>query len=176
MLVRKGPAAAVAFIMLSCFTSCGPEDNPTEVSAAAQECMATYSRENGYGFDEKSLEGVVVGGLPDARPDGSTVVIANPLEQLQSECAANGGSNCEPSDYQVTPQAAACLAEAYGLAAGISPWERSLIYNYGFKTVIWVIQNTTWSSQELHHKRGDALSISAATGKLLQRSQWEAIE
>ena len=139
-------------------------------------CLATYSREKGYGFDEKSLEGVVVGGIPAASPDGTTTVIADPLDHLQSQCIAAGGSNCETSGYRVTPQAAVCLAEAYGLAAGISPWERSLIYNYGFKTVIWVIHNTTWSSSEIYNKKGDMLSISAATGELLQRSQWGVIE
>jgi hypothetical protein len=167
---------AATIIILGCLTACGLEDGTGELNAAAQACMTTYSRVNGYGFDAESLEGVQVGGIPVAGPDGTTVEIEDPLGTLQSECEAGGGSRCDLDGYTVTPQAAVCMAEAYGLAAGIAPWERSLIFNHDVKTVVWIVQNTTRSSEDIVDKEGEFLMISAATGELLERGMWGVIE
>jgi len=89
------------------------------------------------------------------------------------DCVRDGGSSCDRSRF-ISAAAAECIARADGLKAGIAPWATQLIYNYGRKTVIWGVRNTT-KDLGRNGVSGDDVLIHATTGGILERGAWQAI-
>lgn len=116
-------------------------------------CLETYSVANGYGFEAENWTGT----------DAPT------LEAAEDACAAAGAADCE---VVVTHDAAVCIAELEGLAAGLEPWLAFLVYHHDHEVIVWNVQNL--EVQETGYSAGTLLALHAGTGDVLDVYGWSA--
>ncbi len=107
----------------------------------------------------------------NAVADGHGFGAANPAS-VEAECLAEGGSSCAADDY-ISEDAALCLAEVYGLAAGIEPWHTGLVFHHGDMAPRWNVDSTL--TRDGAASSGDSMGIAAWSGDLIDVSQWEAM-
>lgn len=134
------------FLILAAGCSAGIEDSALPASEV-ELCLETYAVAAGYDHGGEDLAAI------------------------ESECLAEGGSDCAAEDY-ISEDAALCLAEVYGLEEGIEPWSADLVFHHGDMVPRWnvdAVLASTGASQE-----GRGVAIAAATGDLVESYSWDA--
>jgi hypothetical protein len=97
--------------------------------------------------------------------------VSEDADAVASECSSEGGGGCDAAAF-ITSDAARCIAEADGLAAGTSEWEIWLVYHHGHHVSLWNVSQTDWSTSD-GAAGGVVVSVDATTGVVLERSSWE---
>lgn len=89
------------------------------------------------------------------------------------DCEKGAGSDCKSTEF-ISKQAAECIAEADGLAEGMSSWKLQIFYDKRYTTVVWTVDNTT---EDLGPDgiSGDSVKIHATTGRVLDRGGWTLV-
>jgi hypothetical protein len=87
-----------------------------------------------------------------------------------SSCQGNADAWICDASQLITAAAALCIAHASGLANGLDSPSAQLIYNYGYRRMIWYVQNVLDRSGP--SERGAAYDIDAVTGQVLGKAMW----
>jgi hypothetical protein len=74
----------------------------------------------------------------------------------------------------MTREAAICVAKTLHLATGIAPWKVGLVFHHGLQSIVWNVDNTL-TDDGMGSQSGDAWSVDAITGDVLQRSGWRGV-
>jgi hypothetical protein len=110
-------------------------------------------------------------GCPVALGTATTTPPCDPptVADIEAQCAAEGA----PCDGTITVghDAALCLAEDDGLAAGLDGLHADLMFNSRFDVPIWAVSNVLTDSGGA--SSGESVTIDAATGDVLENSQWD---
>jgi hypothetical protein len=121
-------------------------------------------------FDIGDVEGLAE---PAPEPGGTPMVQSPPtLADIVRECRSSGGRDCDERRF-ISKDAAICVAQAGGLAAGIRPWEVSLAYYANYRRVCWLI--TTVSDSGRDGYGGELLVLEATSGAELEHSGYQTI-
>lgn len=148
------------FLILLTLLACGDDD-------AGHSCLEDYSVDAGYDFVSDMwhiscpVSAEDTGGSGDCPPPT--------IDDLEAQCD-EAGSPCADT-IVVTRDAAECIAQADGMEEGLEGRYADLIFNHAFNLPIWAVSNVLTS--EGAEASGDGLSIDAATGEILERSQWQ---
>jgi hypothetical protein len=72
----------------------------------------------------------------------------------------------------MTHDAALCVARAQGLSEGLAGLKAGLIFSPKLGRIVWNVQNTTAIQPDT--RGGEAVTLDAITGSVLDRSGWSA--
>lgn len=129
-------------------------------------------------------------------PRGMNQVVASndSITQAVTECRGDDGAckamtACKgsPADRQcdmaalITAQAAACVAEANGLAPGITNPRTNLVYDFVYRRITWNVSNTMYDGARGERpeagggvRGGQSATVDAIDARLLNRFDWSA--
>jgi len=102
---------------------------------------------------------------PSSPPSGTA--------QEQTSCLTDGGTGCDAAGF-ISSDAAVCIATVAGLAPGLTGRSVGSVYNYGYKRVVWGVQNTL-RDDGVDGQSGASMAIDATTGILIEQLGWSAI-
>jgi len=137
---------------------------PSVSSEQIDACRARFP--NPPDPDEIVWHRLLSAGTPDnpTPPEDPDVTTA----QVEALCLEEGGIDCDASAW-MDREAARCIASAAGLQDGLEPWKLELRSFAGDQTH-WLITNVTSRNGPAYS--GDLIKLSAATGALLDFSQY----
>ncbi len=124
----------------------------------------------------------VAGQCTDAAPSTADQCIQdNPADSATSDSLGSllsvNGQDCaevgvDDDTIIISANAAACIAQAEGLADGIEPWTISLVCNSRVETIVWAVHNTETRSDS--RAGGTVMNIDAVDGTLIETLGWDA--
>lgn len=193
-MVLRWLAAAVVLLPFGCTKSDGSGDVITTTAG----CIDQFASSKGYGYLTDPGVGSIATSPPNTGDAGtSPTQPISALAQAVSNCqtgasvavvpvggggtaggpdaaapARQSSADCDPSKI-ITHDAAVCIARAKGLAEGAYGYAAGLVYNYGYRRIIWTVQNTLQS--DANGKGGTVMYIDATTGQVLDTSVWQAM-
>jgi hypothetical protein len=125
-------------------------------------------------------------------PRVSGSAVSDDLTRIVANCRGDDG-NCQASTpctgtaadricdeaRFITADAAICIARAAGLEPGLHAPKARLIYHYGFRRVIWSVENVRWRDTAptgfSGGSSGDIFAVDAVTGEFLGKCSWESV-
>ena len=121
--------------------------------AATSPCADAYPASEGYGFESDESYG-------------------SSVQDALDRCAEAGGTCAE--EGLLTREAALCVAEEEGLAAGATAWKAGLTWREGEEQIVWNVSSTTDLSVNGGCSEGEMLTLDAYTGDLVKDAEWAA--
>lgn len=154
----------VRSLLVLCLVGCTGVDGDAGTNTCLDDFPATSEAD--FASDMWHLGCAVNPTAPTTTPCESPTVA-----DIEDECDA-AGHPCGGT-ILVGRDAAVCIAEAEGVELGLDGLHADLIFNHGFNLPIWSVSNVT--EIDGYESSGESLSIDAATGEVLMRSQWMAM-
>ncbi len=133
--------------MLIAFNSACDRDDEGDDVAFTAECVSGYSREAGHGIEYL---------IPEDGVDSGWGKIRTP-DEIEKDCAADGGAFCDPDDW-ISTRAAICIAKNDGEVED-TQWVAFVIYSPTTGYPAWIVETTNEASfWEIHVWSGALLS------------------
>jgi hypothetical protein len=139
----------------------GDEQLGMAADGVAERCMESFPVSQDAVFDAAEIEAAQIACEQDS----------GPCTASDSMCKGSAANRvCNPARLRVTAPAAVCIAQANGLTDGLSAPQAQLIYNFGYRRIIWTVRNMTYD------RSTDATGPFPATGVVDRGGQIFAID